>query len=142
MIVRIIEHSSKDYHKMIELRLQVLLQPIGVPASYINLEKEKEDMLIGAFDEEKMIGCCVLTPKSDDIIQLRQMAVAEDRQGKRVGNAIITFAESMAKEKGYKVLVMHARNPVIEFYEKCGYKITGEEFYEVGIAHHKMQKEL
>ncbi|MBD0374701.1 MAG: GNAT family N-acetyltransferase, partial [Flavisolibacter sp.] len=43
---------------------------------------------------------------------------------------------------GFDILIMHARNPVIEFYKKCGYTIVGEEFFEVGIAHHKMQKQL
>jgi predicted GNAT family N-acyltransferase len=37
---------------------------------------------------------------------------------------------------------MHARDTVLSFYEKCGYQISGEQFFEVGIAHHKMQKEV
>ncbi|MBD0277817.1 MAG: GNAT family N-acetyltransferase [Flavisolibacter sp.] len=142
MDVRIIRHDSVDYKKMIALRLQVLLQPIGVPASYINQEKEKQDILIGAFEDDTIVGCCILTPKSKSVIQLRQMAVHAELQNKGIGRKIIAFAENTSRETGFDILIMHARNPVIEFYKKCGYTIAGEEFFEVGIAHHKMQKQL
>jgi N-acetylglutamate synthase-like GNAT family acetyltransferase len=127
---------------MIQLRIKDLLEPIGVPAHYIVPEKEKNDFFIAASEEDEMIGCCVLTPKENGLIQLRQMAVRPDQQGKRIGAAIIQFAEETARENGFTTLMMHARNPVIDFYKKCGYQISGAEFFEVGIGHHKMQKNL
>lgn len=142
MTIRILEHSSHDYDQMIALRIRALLEPIGVPVSYIKRENEKSDLLIGAFEGETIIGCCVLTPKSKDTIQLRQMAVDPEVQGKGVGAAIIAYAENQAREAGFTTLMMHARNPVIGFYQKCGYLIAGEEFFEVGIGHHKMEKFL
>jgi len=142
MKIRIIAHSSNEYEQMISLRVTQLLEPIGVPASYIDREKEKNDLLIGAFENEEIIGCCVLTPKDKNTIQLRQMTVRSDYRGKKIGAAIIEYAEKVAGEHNFSLLMMHARNPVIEFYKKCGYEIEGEEFFEVGIGHHKMQKLL
>ena len=141
-MVRQIQFNSKEYEAMIQLRIAQLLQPIGVPASYIVPENEQADFFIAAFEKDEMIGCCVLTPKNDNIIQLRQMAVRNDFRGKGIGAAIIEFAEATAKENDFSILMMHARNTVIEFYKKSGYQITGEQFFEVGIAHHKMQKQL
>jgi len=37
---------------------------------------------------------------------------------------------------------LHARSPVVEFYQKSGYAIIGESFEEVGIQHFRMQKVL
>lgn len=142
MMIKQMEHGSNDYEAMIQLRLKVLLEPLGVPLSYVNREKEKEDFLIGAFENEALVGCCILTPKDETIIQLRQMAVQTAQQGKGIGASIIDFAESLAKSEGYKILMMHARNPVIDFYKKSGYSIVGDEFFEVGIGHHRMQKDL
>ena len=127
---------------MTELRFTELLTPIGIPASYIEKEKEKYDILIGAFENNELIGCCVLSPKNDEIIQLRQMAVKTNYRGRGIGTAIIEFAEKVAKENSYTTLMMHARNGVIEFYKKNGYHISGSEFFEVGIGHHKMQKQI
>ena len=142
MEIKLIQHGSNDYGQMINLRITQLLEPIGVPASYIEKEKEKNDFLIGAFENKEMIGCCVLTPRRNGVIQLRQMAVRIDFRGKKAGAAIIEFAEQVARENNFSILMMHARDPVIEFYKKCGYEIGGKQFFEVGIGHHKMVKQL
>jgi len=142
MQIRIIQTGTKDYDEMIDLRMKVLLDPIGIPRSYINPEKEKEDTLIGAFEQDKLIGCCILTYLDNSTLQLRQMAVDQSLQTKGIGRNIISFAEQIAKEKGYQMLMMHARDTVMAFYEKCGYAIAGEQFFEVGIGHHRMEKRL
>jgi N-acetylglutamate synthase-like GNAT family acetyltransferase len=142
MEIKIIPHNSNEYEQMIALRVNQLLEPIGVPASYIETEKEKHDFLIGAFENNEIIGCCVLTLRDNAVIQLRQMTVRKDFRGKRIGAAIVEFAEEVAKENNFSVLMMHARDPAIEFYKKCGYEIKSDQFFEVGMGHHKMQKQL
>lgn len=142
MNIRLIQHLSPQYEQMRRLRIQVLLNPIGIPATFIQTEKEKDDFLIGAFEDAEMIGCCVLTPKDNQTVQLRQMAVIPDRQGTGIGAAIVAFAEKTAIEKSFKTLLLHARSHVTQFYLKCGYTIIGEPFEEVGIEHRIMQKQL
>jgi GNAT superfamily N-acetyltransferase len=142
MDIRIINAGSEMYEQMIELRVRQLLNPIGVPASYIDPEKEKQDIFIAAFKDEIMVGCCILTRKDDERIQLRQMAVRSDLRGKGIGAAIVAFAEQEAKKLQYKILMMHARDPVLGFYRKCGYRVVGKQFFEVGMGHHMMEKNL
>jgi GNAT superfamily N-acetyltransferase len=142
MNIRIIEGGSPGYEAMLELRVRALLEPIGVPASYIDREGEKNDIFIGAFENEQITGCCVLTPRSNELIQLRQMVVEPNLQGKGVGASIVAFAEETARARGFARLMMHARDPVIPFYSKCGYVIAGPQFFEVGIGHHVMEKQL
>lgn len=142
MDIRLIEIESPEYKEMAQLRLEVLLRPIGVSASYINPQKERSDLLVAAFEGQCMIGCCVLTPLDQKLVQLRQMAVRTDVQGKGAGAAIVAFAEKAARERGFTRLMMHARDIVIPFYQKCGYAVAGEQFTEVGIAHHRMEKAL
>ena len=142
MIIKIIEWNSSAYQAMIGLRKTVLLEPIGVPVTYIQPLNEKNDVFIAAFVNNEIVGCCVLTPGENKNVQLRQMAVATHLQGKGMGASILQFAEQTAKEMGYTRLLLHARNPVIPFYEKCGYATVGSEFFEVGIGHHKMEKKM
>jgi predicted GNAT family N-acyltransferase len=142
MKIKLIKHNSNEYDQMITLRITQLLEPIGIPASYIEKEKEQHNLLIGAFENDEIIGCCVLTPKDNTLIQLRQMTVRQDYRGKNIGAAIVEFAEEVAKENNFSVLMMHARDPVINVYKKCGYEIEGDQFFEVGMGHHKMQKQL
>jgi N-acetylglutamate synthase-like GNAT family acetyltransferase len=139
---RIIPPFSPFYEEMVDLRMTVLLEPIGIPRSYIHPEKEATDVLIGAYQAYTLIGCCILTAIDENTVQLRQMAVAATVQTQGIGRQILSFAESVAREKGFTSLMMHARDSVIPFYQKCGYEISGNPFFEVNIPHHKMQKNL
>jgi N-acetylglutamate synthase-like GNAT family acetyltransferase len=142
MYIRTIAHNSNEYDQMIGLRITELLEPIGVAASYIDKEGERSDILMAAFDDKEMIGCCVLTPRGSGVVQLRQMAVRRDYRGKGIGASIVDFAEAVARENGFATLMMHARDPVVGFYEKSGYETYDEPFSEVGVGHHKMRKQL
>jgi ribosomal protein S18 acetylase RimI-like enzyme len=142
MALKQIDHGSKAYQQMVQLRMEILRKPLGLTFTKEELDNEKNDILIGAFDEDKMLGCCILTKIDDRRIRLRQMAVQKNLQGKGIGESIISFAEVIARDKGYKILTMHARDTAIGFYEKFGYTIKGEQFEEVKTKHHIMEKKL
>ena len=142
MALKILDHGSPEYRQMIKLRDDILRKPLGLSFSNDEIEKEKDNLLIGAFEDEDMLGCCMLIEENPDTIRLRQMAVLNDLQGKGIGRALMQFAENLARDRGYKILSMHARKNVVGFYEKMGYKKKGDEFIEVTIAHYVMEKEL
>ena len=137
-----IDHGTKEYEQMIQLRHLILRQPLGLSFTKEELEKEKNNILIASFDDDEMLGCCMLTPVDNTTLQLRQMAVPDKLQGKGIGAAIMSFAENLARDKGYNKMIMHARDTAIGFYEKFGYKIKGGEFNEVNLPHHVMEKRL
>lgn len=137
-----IDHGTEKYRQMVALRDEILRRPLGLTYTPEDLEPDKEDILIGAFDDGRILGCCILRAEGNNCIRLRQMAVKNNQQGKGVGQQIMRFAETLARDKGYKVLTMHARDTAIGFYEKQGYKVIGDGFLEVTIPHHKMEKFL
>ena len=142
MALKILDHGSPEYMQMIKLRDDILRKPLGLSFTRDEIENEKENLLIGAFEDEDMLGCCMLVEENSSTIRLRQMAVLNDLQGKGIGRALMQFAENLARDRGYKTLSMHARKNVVGFYEKMGYKTKGDEFIEVTIAHYVMEKEL
>jgi len=142
MALKIIEHGTPDFQKMVKLREDILRKPLGLGFTTNELEQEKSNILIGAFEDEDILGCCMLVEENPEIVRLRQMAVLNDLQGKGIGRAIMHFAENIARDRGYSILSMHARKNAIGFYEKMGYKVTGDEFTEVTIPHYVMEKKL
>jgi len=142
MALKQIDHGTKEYLQMVNLRNEILRKPLGLSFTPEELAKEKEDILIGAFDDEDMLACCMLTKAENNCLRLRQMAVQNNLQGKGIGASMMNFAEIVARDKGYKKLVMHARVTAIGFYEKLGYKVVGDVFIEVTIPHHVMEKNL
>ena len=142
MALKQIDHGSKEYQQMVKLRNVILRQPLGLSFTPEELAREKEDILIGAFDDDEMLACCMLTNAGDKCLRLRQMAVQNNLQGKGIGASMMNFAEILARDKGYRKLIMHARKTAIGFYEKLGYKVVGDEFIEVTIPHYIMEKSL
>jgi GNAT superfamily N-acetyltransferase len=142
MALKIIDHGSREYQQMVHLRNEILRRPLGLQFTPEELEKEKEEILIGAFEEEKMLGCCMLIMEAPNSVRLRQMAVLNNLQGKGIGRALMQFAENIARDRGFQKITMHARKTAVGFYEKLGYRTSGQEFEEVTIPHYIMEKLL
>jgi GNAT superfamily N-acetyltransferase len=142
MALKIIDHGTEEYQKMVKLRDDMLRKPLGLGFTSEELDAEKDNMLIAAFEDEDMLGCCMLVEEKPDTVRLRQMAVLNDLQGKGIGRALMNFAENLARDRGYRTLSMHARMNAVGFYEKMGYKVVSEPFIEVTIPHYVMEKKL
>ena len=142
MALKQIDHGTKEYQQMVQLRNEVLRQPLGLSFSQDELAQEKDEILIGAFEDDKMLACCMLSKAENKCLRLRQMAVQNNLQGKGIGASMLYFAETLSRDKGYKKLIMHARETAVGFYEKLGYNVVGDKFTEVTIPHYVMEKRL
>ncbi|MBD0350982.1 MAG: GNAT family N-acetyltransferase [Flavisolibacter sp.] len=142
MALKIIDHGSPEYQQMLKLRDEILRKPLGLTFSDEELAREKDNLLIAAYEDDQMIGCCMLVEEDPETVRLRQMAVLNDLQGKGLGRALMNFAENLARDRGYKKITMHARKNAVGFYEKMGYKRKGGEFEEITIPHYIMEKKL
>lgn len=142
MALKIIDHGSREYQQMVQLRNDILRKPLKLTLTPEELEKEKDEILIGAFEEEKMLGCCMLIILDRSTVRLRQMAVLNNLQGKGIGRALMQFAENIARDRGFKKIIMHARKSAAGFYEKLGYQVCSPEFEEVTLPHYEMEKKL
>ena len=142
MEIRTFEFDSATYLDSLEIRDEVLRKPLGMSIYKDNLDMDKTDFHIGAFQNGKLVGSLILHPLPDGEIKMRQVAVRSQLQSLGIGKAMIAFAESFASEKSFSKMVLNARKAVLGFYEKHGYEAVGEEFLEVGIPHFKMKKQL
>lgn len=142
MALKIIDHGTAEYEQMVKLRDDILRKPLGLSFTDDELEREKNNLHIVAYEDERMLGCCMLIEEDPQTVRLRQMAVMNDLQGKGIGKALMQFAENLARDRGYKRITMHARKEASGFYEKMGYKRLGSEFQEITIPHYVMEKEL
>lgn len=73
-----------------------------------------------------------------------RLAVRKPYRGKRVGSYALRFLETKAREIGAVTIELHAQCDKIPFYQKNGYHISGdgEVFFEEGIPHQLMSKQL
>lgn len=76
----------------------------------------------------QIVGVFVLLSTRPETVELVNIAVVEQHQGKGFGKALVMDAVNKAKEQGYKVMEVGTGNSSIEqlaLYQKCGFRITG-----------------
>lgn len=139
---KIIERNSPEYAQEISLRDRVLRKPLGLTFSEEFLAAELDQLHLGMFEDEKLIACILAKNLGEGVFQLRQAAVSPDKQGMGLGKLLMSEIENRLSELGCKKITMHARDSALEFYLKLGYKVIGDQYLEVGIPHHTMEKEL
>jgi ribosomal protein S18 acetylase RimI-like enzyme len=136
-----VAYASDEYEKCVQLRYHVLREPLGLAFSNEQLAAEANDFHLACFRDGELVGCLSLVEESARV-HMRQVAVLPQYQGQGIGRTLVEFAERFARGKGFALMVLHARETALPFYEKLGYKRIGESFEEVTLTHWKMMKEL
>ena len=142
MELKQIKHNTPEYERVVALRRRVLREPLGLDFTPEQLAEEAEDIHLAGFEGETPIACLILTPVSAQEFQMRQVAVAPERQGEGVGSTLVAYSETTARAEGCRKIVLLARETAIPFYLRAGYEAMGEMFEEVTLPHRKMQKWL
>lgn len=129
---------------MKRVRYDILRTPLGMELSESDLADEDAQFHIAMMDNTDIVGTIVMNPIDSDVIRLRQMAVLSAYQGRGIGKNLITFAEKIAKDKGFKRVILKGRETVASFYEAMGYIQEGEPFVsgEVTVPTVMMNKDL
>ncbi|GGO04708.1 GNAT family N-acetyltransferase [Saccharibacillus kuerlensis] len=140
--IRQILFGSEVYRESLRLRDEVLRRPLGMSIEDENLSSDAEALHIGAFADERLVGILLLRPKSEGVLQMKQVAVDESLRGMSVGRRLVEYAERLAAEQGYGEIMLNAREVAVTFYEKLNYVREGERFEEIGIPHYVMRKKL
>ena len=84
--------------------------------------------LLVAEDDDGVVGCCTIVPK-DAHAYFGMFAVRPGLQGGGVGSALLTQAETRARQLGLRrveMTVLSLRPELIAFYERRGYTHVGE----------------
>ena len=108
-----------------------------------NLEEEKDHIhIIGKSLEDNVIAYLQFKIIDEKLAKMQQVVVLPKYQSIGVGKSLVNFSEKFISNIGIYSILLHAREPVVGFYEKLGYEKFGEKFLEVTIPHHKMNKNL
>ena len=127
-----------------DLRWRVLRAPWGQPPGSERDEHETgatHRMIVNDPGQALAIGRLHALDASSG--QLRYMAVDPDYQGQGLGRQILAALEDAARGQGLQQLVLHAREPVVDFYRRQGYQLLEQSHTLFGeIVHYKMRKSL
>jgi GNAT superfamily N-acetyltransferase len=80
-----------------------------------------------AENNKALIGVYVLLPTRPETVELVNIAVSENEQGKGIGKQLVMDAIQISKMRGYKTIEVGTGNSSIgqlALYQKCGFRIT------------------
>ncbi len=67
-----------------------------------------------------------------------RMAVLKEWRGNGYGSAMLQKMLEELNSRHKQIVMLNAQTSAVKFYEKFGFKVSGEEFWEAGIPHVKM----
>lgn len=79
---------------------------------------------------------------TEPLPRVGRMAVLAPWRSRGVGEAMLAALETLARERGWPVLALHAQASAIRFYARLGYLPDGPRFREAGIEHQAMHRKL
>jgi len=136
-----IEWCSPQYQASLELRHLVLREPLGLKLTAEELDGEygqRHYAMLG--DDDAILAIVVAFPKNTRLVQLRQMAVEPESQGKGIGTRLLQQCEADLVSHGFEEFELEARMTAVAFYQKQGYEPVGEPFEQISLPHQKMTK--
>jgi GNAT superfamily N-acetyltransferase len=80
-------------------------------------------------DNGMFLGIAVLV-ETEEVFELKNIAVLEEYQGKGIAKAMIKMAKQLAKESGAKILEVGTGNSSLSqlaLYQKCGFRMHSIE---------------
>jgi predicted GNAT family N-acyltransferase len=134
--------GSDLYRQALALREVILRQPLGLELTAEELADDQLRRHFCATSHGAVVGSVSLSPLDGETVQLRQMAVAEDRRREKIGARLLACAEDWARSGGYPLMVLNARLGAEGFYARYGYLAQGEPFDENTVPHIRMTKPL
>ncbi|MFV2005373.1 MAG: GNAT family N-acetyltransferase [Gammaproteobacteria bacterium] len=96
-----------------------------------------------SIDNEKVIGVARLQFNSDSEAQIRYMAVEPSHERQGIGRRLLEALEVQAKTVSCQKVILDAREPAINFYQKFGFKIIEKSYLLFDeIQHFRMEKDI
>jgi len=139
---KIMEFGSIEQLQSIELRRNVLRKPLNLDFTNEELKLENNQIHVGCFYQNELVGVLILVKVSDKFLKMRQVAVKEDHQYKGIGKNMVAFSEQWANENNFNCIQLHARENAVSFYLSMNYVVINKMFLEVGIPHFAMEKNI
>ena len=143
MIKSVSLHDEVLYNQYLELRWLLLRKPLGgIRGTEID-SMESESFHKAAFDSNgNMIGLGRIH-FSENIAQIRYMAIVKQFRSKGFGSKLIKELEKIAVENDVKKIFLNSRISAVDFYLKNGYQKIKKVNPSFGdIIHYRMEKIL
>lgn len=132
--------QSKAYHDALKIRHQVFVEEQKVPIEIEIDRLENETTHLVLYENNKAVATARIYHLADGAYKLQRVAVLKDYRKLGLGARLISEIEKKIQKLDGSKMVLGSQNNAIPFYQKLGFEIIGNEFFDAGIPHHMMEK--
>lgn len=133
--------STKEMQHCMDIRLKVFVQGQNVPLhEEVDGKDEIAEHYLLTIDDQPCATARVR--RVADYAKIERVAVLDTYQGKGLGQLIMKKIISDYSSQRIKSLKLSSQVYAIPFYEKLGFKVSGEEYMDAGIPHKDMYLDI
>lgn len=122
-----------------DIRTRVFVDEQSVPVDIERDGRDAECTHVLARDiDGNPVGAGRLMPDG----RIGRMAVLPEWRGSGVGGAMLAELMAEAKRRGMPEVYLHSQSHAKAFYERHGFAVEGDEYFEAGIAHIGMRAKV
>ncbi|WP_338985361.1 GNAT family N-acetyltransferase [Spiroplasma endosymbiont of Diplazon laetatorius] len=120
------------------IRVKVFCEEQKYPLSEEVDELDKSSFHVLGFYENEPVACARIL-KKDQEWYLGRIAVLKEFRGKGLGSELVNYLVEYSTTKlNAEKIYLSAQETAVKLYEKAGFKIISEPFYDGAIKHFKM----
>lgn len=138
--------TEEQLNHCIEIRMEVFVQEQNVPQEeecdeYDSLDAPVIHVLM--MSDGQNVGTGRIKRLDDATAKMQRIAVRKQYRGLGMGRAMMLGLEQIARTHGLQKSVLDGQCQAEGFYHSLGYKtVSDTPFYDAGILHVRMEKEL
>lgn len=139
LCIREADYES-DRAVLMKVRFRVFVEEQHVPPSLETDDRDPFCIHLLVFEDHEAVATGRIDLDQDGKIGRVAVLAAKRRQG--IGAAIMARLHEIGKRNGLNKVWCHAQVTAVPFYERLGYQTIGETFYEAGIEHVRMERQI
>jgi predicted GNAT family N-acyltransferase len=134
---------GEDYAEASKIRFAVFVEEQGVPQEHEYDENDKIAYHALLYDGKIPVACGRIY-FTGNTAKIGRVAVLINHRHKGYATIICNklIETALGSEKKINNIVLHAQSYTVPLYEKLGFEIIGDEFFEENIPHYRMERVL
>lgn len=133
--------NSPIYEDALSIRHEVFITEQNIPFER-EIEGEEDKYYFVGYVGTTAAVCARAFLESPGIWHVQRVACRKEYRGMHLSSELMRFIEEKASDSDIKLITLGAQDQAAPFYERLGFTTIGEVFFDAGIPHHRMDKEI
>ncbi len=135
--------TDDEWNDYYQLRYDLLRKPLGKEPGSERNDGDENGIHLALYDNGQLAAITRLDQADTKIAQVRFVAVSEEFRRQGFGKLIMEESESLARDRGDRKMILHARENALEFYRELGYRLIEKTHLLFGqVQHYLMERNL